>query len=109
MASSAGGTEIKTSRGDIKVGEVTAGSVSADTSFGAIGIGLPVGRTAWLDLDTKFGAVRNSIEVAERPGQDEELVRVRARTSFGDITISRSAPPGAKVAGPHAGTEQEQS
>jgi len=108
VASSAGSAEVKTARGDITVGEVTGGSVSAETSFGAIGIGLPAGLTAWLDLDTSFGNIRNAIEEAGHPGPAEAPVKVRARTSFGDITISRSGAGGADLPGSLATAEGEQ-
>ena len=102
VATSAGSLELKTSRGDLRVGEVADGSVSADTSFGAIGIGVPHGHSAWLDLDTKFGTVRNSLDETERPDPGEQPISVRARTSFGDITIRRvgqDTSAGAQVPG----------
>jgi DUF4097 and DUF4098 domain-containing protein YvlB len=103
VATSTGSLELKTSRGDLRVGEVAAGTVSADTSFGAIGIGVPLGHSAWLDLDTKFGTVRNSLDETQRPDPGEQPITVRARTSFGDITIRRvgqETPTGADVPGP---------
>ena len=109
VAHSEGSAELKTSRGDIRLDGVTGGTISADTSFGAIGVGLPAGVSAWLDLDTRFGTVRNAIGQAEPPGPAEEPVMVRARTSFGDITISRSGTAGQDVPGSAAQAEQEQS
>lgn len=102
VATSAGSLELKTSRGDLRVGEVADGTVSADTSFGAIAIGLRQGHGAWLDLDTKFGTVRNSLDEAQRPEAGEQPISVRARTSYGDITIRKVGQPtsaGAEVPG----------
>jgi hypothetical protein len=50
---------------------------------------------AWLDLDTKFGHVRNELEGTGRPGPSEETVEIHARTSMGDIEIHRSVRTGA--------------
>jgi hypothetical protein len=45
---------------------------------------------AWLDLTTRFGNVHNDLDAAERPEPGEDAVEVRARTSYGDITVHRS-------------------
>jgi hypothetical protein len=43
-----------------------------------------------LDLHTGFGHVRNLLDMSERPGPSEDTVGIRARSSFGDITIRRA-------------------
>ncbi len=55
-------------------------------------IGVRDGVAAWLDLKTGFGNVQNDLQASGRPTQDEEAVDVRARTSYGDITIRRCYP-----------------
>lgn len=88
----AGTVAAKTANGDIRIGEVTGGSVSAHTACGVIDIGILDGLAAWLDLDTSYGEVRNDLDRAIRPGADADSVEVRARTSFGDISIRRTSP-----------------
>jgi hypothetical protein len=56
------------------------------------------GVAAWLDLSTGYGNVRNDLDAAGRPAPGEDTVEVRARTSFGDITVSRSAANSTGVA-----------
>ncbi|MGN6378186.1 MAG: DUF4097 family beta strand repeat-containing protein [Gaiellales bacterium] len=80
-----------TANGDVRLGEIESGSVVAQTSLGKIEIGVRTGVAAWLDLDTKFGRVVNGLDDAERPDAGEDTVEVRARTSFGDITIRRAS------------------
>ena len=80
----------KTANGDVRLGEVAHGAVLAQTGFGKVEIGIRDGVAAWLDLDTRFGKVRNDLDAAERPEPDEDAVEVRARTAFGDITIHRA-------------------
>ena len=46
---------------------------------------------AWLDLHTGFGHVQNDLEASGSPEPGADTVEVRASTSFGDITIRRSA------------------
>jgi hypothetical protein len=92
----------KTANGDVGLGEVASGAVLAQTGFGKVDIGILDGVAAWLELNTRYGNVHNTLGAAERPEPDEDTVEVRARTSYGDITIRRSAPfapdPGADEA-----------
>ena len=81
----------KTANGDVRLGEVARGAVVAETAAGTVEVGVRDGAAAWLDLNTRFGNVRNDLDAAERPGPGEDAVEVRARTSFGDITINRSS------------------
>ena len=81
---------VKTANGDIHLGEVTAGAVVAETAAGKIDVGIRPGVAAWLDLDTGFGRVNNELADSERPDPGEETVEVRARTSYGDISIRRA-------------------
>ena len=80
----------KTSRGDVRLGEVASGDVRAETAFGQVEVGIRDGVAAFLDLDTRFGTVRNDLDAAEGPAPGEDSVDLRARTSFGDITVRRS-------------------
>ena len=43
------------------------------------------------DVGTRFGSVRNSLEIADGPDPSEGTVEVRARSSFGDIVIHRAS------------------
>jgi hypothetical protein len=80
----------KTANGSVRIGEVVNGAVVAQSAFGAVDVGVRDGVAAWLDLDTKFGNVRNDLGPAERPEAGEDAVELHARTSYGDVTIRRS-------------------
>jgi hypothetical protein len=80
----------KSANGDVRLGEVAHGAVLAQTAMGRVEIGIRDGVAAWLDLHTSFGKVHNDLDAGGRPGPGEDTVEVRARTSFGDITIHRS-------------------
>ena len=64
---------------------------------GRVDIGVVDGVPAFLDLQTAFGTVRNSLAASSEPQPDEDSVEVRARTAFGDITISRAVVGDAKA------------
>jgi hypothetical protein len=86
-----GAVAAKSANGNVRLGEVAHGAVLAQTGFGKVEIGIRDGVAAWLDLNTRFGNVHNDLDAAERPRPGEDAVEVRARTSFGDITIHRSS------------------
>lgn len=77
--------------GAIRIAEVSAGSVVVRTGIGAIEIGIRDGVAAWLDVNSKYGSVRNALTVATGPAESESTVEVRARTGAGDITIDRAS------------------
>jgi hypothetical protein len=69
------------------------GAVLAQTACGKVDIGIRDGVAAWLDLDTRYGTVQTDLDATERPEAGEDAVEVRARSSFGDITIRRAPTP----------------
>jgi DUF4097 and DUF4098 domain-containing protein YvlB len=79
----------KTAVGNVSLGEVSRGDIVAETAFGKISVGVADGVAAWLDLNTRFGHVSNDLETSARPGPGEDAVQVHARTSYGDITVTR--------------------
>ena len=83
----------KTANGDVRLGEVRRGAVLAETACGKVDIGIHNGATAWLDLDTRYGNVHTDLDETEPPDAGEEGVQVRARSSFGDVTIRRAPTP----------------
>jgi hypothetical protein len=90
----------KTANGDVRIDEVARGAVVAQSALGTVEIGIPNGVSAWLDLETKLGNVRNDLDDAERPGPGEDAVEIHAHTSMGDITIRRALAAGAGRTGP---------
>jgi hypothetical protein len=89
----------RTANGDVVVGAAARGEVVAETAFGRVDVGVVDGVPAWLDLNTKFGKVRSELEASERPAPGDEAVEIRARTSYGDITVHRAAVPDPTGAG----------
>ncbi|WP_326639924.1 DUF4097 domain-containing protein [Streptosporangium sp. NBC_01755] len=83
--------EARTSNGGIRLGQVRRGTVTLNTATGHLDIGIAAGTAAWLDLNTAHGRVENALEaLGHAPQTSEQSVEVRARTSFGDITVRRS-------------------
>ncbi len=87
----------KTAYGSIDIGEVSSGSISVETAFGEVTVGVRPGASAWLDLASKEGRVRNELEgdrapeASDNTEASDSTVAVRARTRFGHITVQRAA------------------
>jgi DUF4097 and DUF4098 domain-containing protein YvlB len=86
-----GAVAAKTANGAVRIGEVVRGSVDLGTSYGELEVGIKEGTAAMLDVRSSYGSVRNSLTASDGPGPSDQTVDVRARTSFGDIVIRRSA------------------
>lgn len=84
------GVEATSSNGRIRVGDVIRGRVALRTSVGDLEVGIHEGTAAWLDLNPKFGTVRNSLGAAAGPEGSEETAEVHARTGAGDIVVRRA-------------------
>jgi DUF4097 and DUF4098 domain-containing protein YvlB len=84
------GVVAKTANGAIRLGEVERGAAVAESAFGDLEVGIRDGVSAWLDLHTKLGQVRNDLDASDSPGPEEDTVEVHASTSMGDILIRRS-------------------
>jgi hypothetical protein len=85
------GVVVHTANGDVRVAEVEHGEVVVETATGELEVGIVAGVAAWLDVSTRFGAVRNSLDGADSPDRSERTIHVRARSSFGDIVIHRAS------------------
>ena len=84
------GVEAVSANGGIRVGDVTRGRIDLRTSVGDLEVGIHEGTAAWLDLNPKYGTVRNSLGSVAGPADSDETVEVHARTAAGDIIIRRA-------------------
>ena len=57
---------------------------------GGMQIGIPEGTTAWLDLHSQFGRVRNELDTTAEPSGTEPRVKVTAKTYSGDVIVHRA-------------------
>jgi len=88
IAHSAAGVDAKTANGSIRVDEAAGGSLVLETAMGNLEVAVRQGTAAWLDVKTGFGRVQQHLnDVEHSPTPTGEALEVRARTSFGDITI----------------------
>jgi hypothetical protein len=83
--------DAKTAAGKIRIGEVSQGTVVMQAGAGQLEVGVREGTAAWLDVHATAGSVHNMLETTDGPGEADQTVEVRARTSLGDIVIRRAA------------------
>jgi DUF4097 and DUF4098 domain-containing protein YvlB len=81
---------VKTANGNIRISEVVNGAIVLETAAGELEVGIREGTAAWLDVSSRYGRVRNSLDETNSPEQSEARVEIRARTSYGDILIHRA-------------------
>ncbi len=84
------GVDAKSANGGIRIGEVIHGQISLHTAVGDVEVGIAEHSTAWLEVNTGFGSVRNSLRPTDGPSPSGDTVEVRARTGVGDIVIRRA-------------------
>lgn len=82
---------VRTASGDVRLTRVRCGSVSVTTASGEAHAGVAAGTSAWLDVATTSGRVRNDLASADEPGDGDDRVRLALRTVSGDISIARAS------------------
>lgn len=80
----------RTAHGRIRIDTAVSGAMHLETGYGKVGVGIAEGTVAWLDVHSKNGVVRNTLDAAEGPETAEAVVEVHAQTHYGDIDIHRS-------------------
>lgn len=78
--------------GEVRLGEVVRGKVSATSKNGRVEVGVRTGSAAWLELNTLVGRVYNELASAEAPeaGEPVDKVEVHASTKLGDVVVRRT-------------------
>ncbi|MDQ2584568.1 DUF4097 family beta strand repeat-containing protein [Saccharothrix yanglingensis] len=85
-----GDVHARSAHGHIRVHDVARGSVTLETSVGELEVGVREGTAAWLDVRSRTGRVRNELSTSDAPGETDERVEVRGRTTLGDILVRRA-------------------
>ncbi len=81
-----GSVTAKVAKGDIRIGEATRGDIRLETSMGDLEVGIRPGSAARLEVNAQQGTVQNMMEPVGR-SDDENTVRVYARSSMGNVII----------------------
>jgi DUF4097 and DUF4098 domain-containing protein YvlB len=79
-----------TKYGQVRVHHAAGGSLDLATSYGKVEAGVQEGTPTWLDLESSSGKVRNLLTPSDAPDGADEPLRIRARTSYGDIVVRRA-------------------
>jgi DUF4097 and DUF4098 domain-containing protein YvlB len=90
-----GTLNAQTASGDVNVATGVKGDIAVQTSSGEVGVGIAEGTAAQLDLRTRSGSVRNTLEPSDGPAEGDETLVVHARTASGDVVVQRATGPAA--------------
>ena len=82
-----GSVTAKVAKGDIRIGEAARGELRLETSVGELEVGIRPGSAARLEVNAQQGTVQNLMQPVERPADDENTVRVYARSASGNVVI----------------------
>jgi len=85
-----GGLTARSAHGRIRIEAAVSGTVHVEGGHGKVGIGIPQGTAARLDLHSKNAVVRNALTAVEGPEATDAVVEVYAQTNWGDIDVQRS-------------------
>ncbi|GAA0945608.1 hypothetical protein [Actinocorallia libanotica] len=84
------GLTARSAHGRIRIEAAVSGTLRLEGGHGKVGIGIPEGTAARLDLHSKNGLVRSALPAADGPAATDDVVEVHAQTSWGDIDVHRS-------------------
>lgn len=90
VGEAAGDVEATTPNGTIRVLDAGRGSLWLATALGGVEVGIHEGSAAWLDVETRFGVVRNELTASGPPAEPAETVEVHATTAIGDVIVRRA-------------------
>jgi DUF4097 and DUF4098 domain-containing protein YvlB len=85
-----GRLKSRTASGSLYVGAAVSGSLDACTASGEVGMGIPAGTAARLDIVTGSGTVTNHLEHSAGPADGDQTVTVDVRTASGHVEIGRA-------------------
>jgi|KBSSwiStaDraftv2_1062776.scaffolds.fasta_scaffold573982_2 DUF4097 and DUF4098 domain-containing protein YvlB len=80
----------RTAYGSVHIGDIVRGSVEMQSAAGRLEIGIRQGTSAWLDVKSSAGVVRNQLDSTDQPEREAQTAQIRARTYSGDIVIRRA-------------------
>ncbi|MFD3975909.1 DUF4097 domain-containing protein [Streptomyces cyaneofuscatus] len=91
MGTAHAGVDVQSALGAIRIARLTRGVIDLGTATGEIELGIPETTAAWLDIHAEAGLVRNELPAADAPSDKPNRAEVHARTSVGNITVTRAA------------------
>ncbi|HLS72555.1 MAG TPA: DUF4097 family beta strand repeat-containing protein [Actinomycetaceae bacterium] len=85
-----GASTLRSASGDVTVRRAVSGRLETRTASGDVHVGVASGTAALLDCSTVSGRLRSELAGSEAPGPDEARLELIARTTSGNLTISRA-------------------
>jgi DUF4097 and DUF4098 domain-containing protein YvlB len=80
----------RSAAGSIEVGSLRRGVADLETAVGDLSCGLADGTTVDLDVRSKHGRIHSGLDSSDGPAPTDEVLRLRAHTTVGDISLYRT-------------------
>lgn len=90
IATLRGAGDIKVGAGRINIGCAVEGSLEIKSGTGAVSVGVPHGTACLLDVETKVGAVKNSLDHTDGPAENDKKLELTIRAAAGSISLTRA-------------------
>lgn len=81
---------LRSASGDVTVRRAVSGRLEARTASGGVHVAVARGTAALLDCSTVTGRLRSELVSSEAPAADEAHLELTARTTSGNLTVSRA-------------------
>ncbi len=78
----------KTGSGDLTIADGACGDIELTTGSGEVRVGVRAGTTALIDLLSGSGQARSELDVHEEPRAGAPTLRLRGRTSSGNVVVT---------------------
>lgn len=85
-----GRASLRSASGDITVRHAASGELELRSASGDVRVSVASGTAVLLDCSTVSGRMRSGLQSSGEPGPDDARLELRARTTSGDLTISRT-------------------
>ena len=85
-----GTNTLRSASGDATIRRAVSGRLETRTASGDVHVAVARGTAALLDCSTVSGRLRSELVSSEAPGADEPCLELIARTTSGNLTVSRA-------------------
>lgn len=76
--------------GGIRIGRLTSGKAVLESGYGAVSVGVSRTTAADVDVNSRHGEVRDTLDSGRAPVHTDAKADIYARTTYGDINVHRA-------------------
>lgn len=89
LGTTSGHVVVRSAHGSVRVREARGGSLTLDSAYGGVDVGVGGGVGVWLDAHSRYGKVRNELVPDPSAATDGSTVELRLRSEYAGVRIRR--------------------